>query len=132
MLKFFAKATLFFCFLFLAQFSVTADEKYSVGFSQCTTSDYWRQSMQRVMEIELAFYPDLQLKITDAHDDTELQIQQIDELIKGGIDLLIVSPNESAPITPIVEKVYNSGIPVIVIDRKVNTSKYSAYVGGNN
>ena len=118
--------------LLLLFFPVLAKDKYTIGFSQCTTSDYWRQSMQRLMQIELAFYPDMQLVIKDAEDSSEKQILQIEEFLLEGIDLLIVSPNESAPITPVIEKVYRSGIPVIVLDRKVNTDKYSAYIGGNN
>ena len=109
-----------------------AEHKYRVGFSQCTTSDLWRQTQLRLMEIELSFYPEIELIVKDANDNTNNQIHQIDELVKSGIDLLIVSPNESKPITPIVEKVYESGIPVIIIDRKVQTDHYSSFIGGDN
>ncbi|WP_053181901.1 substrate-binding domain-containing protein, partial [Sunxiuqinia dokdonensis] len=118
--------------LTLCQHQASASKEYTIGFSQCTTSDYWRQTMQRLMEIELSFYPDMNLIIKDAQDDSDLQITQIEALLESGIDLLIISPNQSEPITPIVEKVYQMGIPVIVIDRKVNTDQYSAYIGGNN
>ncbi|QIA07693.1 substrate-binding domain-containing protein [Draconibacterium halophilum] len=84
------------------------------------------------MEIELSFYPDIELIIKDGRDNSSTQIKQIKELIDQEIDLLIVSPNESEPIAPIVEQVYNSGIPVIVIDRKVKTDKYTAFIGGDN
>ena len=46
--------------------------------------------------------------------------------------MLIVSPNETDPITPVVEKAFQSGIPVIMVDRKINSSMYSAYIGANN
>ncbi len=111
---------------------IGADHKFKVGFSQCTTSDLWRQTQQRLMEIELSFYPEMELIVKDANDDTNTQIRQIEELVNSGIDLLIVSPNESEPITPIVEKVYNAGIPVIVIDRKIQTDHYSSFIGGDN
>lgn len=111
---------------------LVATPKYKIGYSQCTTNDLWRQTQIRLMEIELSFYPDMELVVKDAHDDTNTQIKQIEELVHDGIDLLIVSPNESEPISPIVEKVYDSGIPVIVIDRKVNTNHYSSYIGGDN
>ena len=67
---------------------------------------------------ELSFYPEMEMIVKDANNNTPTQIRQIDELLRSGIDLLIVSPNEAEPITPIVEKVFHSGIPVIVIDRK--------------
>lgn len=106
--------------------------KYRIGFSQCTTADHWRQTQLRLMEIELSFYPDMELRVKVASDNNKLQIKQIEEFLKEGIDLLIVSPNESEPITPVVEKVFNRGIPVIVIDRTINTDRYTAYIGGNN
>lgn len=52
--------------------------------------------------------------------------------MKSGIDILIVSPNEAEQLTPVVEEVYNRGIPVIVIDRKINSEKYTAFIGPNN
>ncbi|MDP2338582.1 MAG: substrate-binding domain-containing protein, partial [Bacteroidota bacterium] len=84
------------------------------------------------MQIELAFYPDIELKIKDAEDNNANQIRQIEEFIAEGVDLLIVSPNESEPLTTIIEKVFNSGIPVILVDRLINSEAYTAYIGGNN
>lgn len=106
--------------------------KKRIGFSQCTMADEWRKTQYRLMQIELGFYPDLELILKDAAENNETQIRQIGEFLAEGIDLLIVSPNESAPITPAVEKVYKAGIPVIVIDRHINSENYSAYIGGDN
>nr|WP_319572468.1 substrate-binding domain-containing protein [uncultured Draconibacterium sp.] len=127
------KLTILFAFVLLFSFfSLSSKEKYKVGFSQCTTGDDWRKSMHREMMIELAFYPDFELVIKDANDNSKQQIRNIRQLLEEKIDLLIVSPNESEPITPIVEEVYNSGIPVIVIDRQIASEAYTAYVGANN
>lgn len=118
-------------FLFTTIFANSA-AKFKVGFSQCTTADKWRQAQIRLMQIELAFYPDLELRIKDAKDNNEIQIRQIEEFLTEGIDLLIVSPNESEPLTPIIEKVFKKGIPVILIDRLINSESFTAYIGGNN
>ena len=127
------KLTILFVFVLLFSFfSLSSKEKYKVGFSQCTTGDDWRKSMHREMMIELAFFPDFELVIKDANDNSKQQIRDIRQLLEEKIDLLIVSPNESEPITPIVEEVYNSGIPVIVIDRQIASEAYTAYVGANN
>lgn len=103
-----------------------------IGFSQCTGGDAWRKAMHEEMKRELSFYPDLKLVIKDAKNSSEMQIKHIEEFIAMEVDLLIVSPNESAPITPIVDSVFEHGIPVIVVDRRTNSSLYSAYVGANN
>ena len=119
-------------FLLVSTAKAEPREKYKIGFSQCTMADQWRQTQVRLMEIELAFYPEMNLVVRDAQDDNETQIRQIEEFLNEGIDLLIVSPNESAPLTPVVEKVFQSGIPVIVLDRTINTENYTAFISGDN
>lgn len=128
------KQLLFLCFIWIAASCGPIQEspKYRIGFSQCVTGDAWRKAMHEEMYRELSFYPELSLTIKDAKGDNSLQIQQIREFMEEGVDLLIVSPNESAPITPIVEEAFNLGIPVIVVDRKITSNQYSAYVGGDN
>lgn len=105
-----------------------------IGFSQCTTGDDWRQTMNDEMRREIGFYPnyDIELIIRDAHDQSEQQIEDIKYLVSQGIDILIVSPNEAEPLTQIVEEVYSQGIPVMVIDRMINSDKYTAFLGGKN
>ena len=107
-------------------------KKFKIGFSQCTMHDVWRQSMLREMERELSFHPEVDFILKEANLNSELQVQQIKELINEGIDLLIVSPNEAAPITAIIDKVYKEGIPVIVLDRNILSKNYSAFIGADN
>jgi len=103
-----------------------------IGFSQCVDDDDWRQAMYFEMQKELAFYPEARLIYKNADASNAQQIEDIKSLRDEGVDILIVSPNEAQPITPIVEEVYASGIPVIVVDRKIASDKYTAYVGGDN
>jgi signal transduction histidine kinase/DNA-binding response OmpR family regulator len=103
-----------------------------VGFSQCTSDDAWRKTMETEMQNELLYYPSLKLIIKDAKNNSKKQVNDIRELISAGIDILIVSPNESEPLTAIVSEVYRKGIPVIVIDRRVETGDYTAFIGANN
>ena len=122
-------------FLFTALLSCHSGEKqkhYTIGFSQCTGGDAWRNQMLSAMKGELLFYPELNLVYKDAGRDNAKQIRDIEELVSQGIDLLIVSPNEAEPITPIVEKVFRMGIPVIVVDRKISSSFYTSYIGADN
>ncbi len=84
------------------------------------------------MKRELAFHNNIHLVYRDASGNSEKQIQQIKELANDGIDLLIVSPNEVDPLTPIIQKVYDSGIPVVVVDRRTDSKKYTAFVGASN
>ncbi|MCC6462320.1 MAG: substrate-binding domain-containing protein [Saprospiraceae bacterium] len=114
-------------------FQAPVPAQFTIGFSQCTTQDAWRQTMEAEMRRALSFYPDLRLlPIADAQNDSKRQIEQIRALLAQGIDLLVVSPNEAEPITPLIEEVYARGIPVILLDRRTNSSLYTAYLGGDN
>jgi signal transduction histidine kinase/AraC-like DNA-binding protein len=104
----------------------------TIGFSQCTGEDGWRRSQLEEMKRELAFHPSVRFIYKDARESNTRQIAQIRELLRQHIDVLIVSPNEARPLTPIVNEVYRKGIPVIVVDRKTNSDQYSAYVGADN
>ncbi|MDH3649910.1 MAG: substrate-binding domain-containing protein [Saprospiraceae bacterium] len=108
------------------------DTQFTIGFSQCTMGDGWRKTMHDEMERELTFHPDIRLIVKDAENSNERQIAQIRELIEVGVDLLIVSPNEADPITPVVEEVYRKDIPVLLIDRKTSSDEYTAYIGADN
>ncbi len=107
-------------------------EHFRIGFSQCGDADLWRKTMLQEMERELAFHPELELIYRQANDNSQTQIEQVRELLKGGIDLLIISPNEAKPLTPVVEEVYQKGIPVIVVDRKIASTLYTNYIGADN
>lgn len=105
---------------------------YTIGFSQCIGSDLWRRTMLEEVKMELSLHPGAKLSYADANGDSQLQIKQAGEMINKGINILIISPNEAQPLTPIVEEAYNKGIPVIIIDRKTASSAYTAYVGADN
>jgi len=92
----------------------------------------WRQTMLESMQRELSFHPEINFIFKDANGNTQEQINQIDELINQKIDLLIVSPNVAAPITPVVERAYQKGIKVIIVDRRTLSENYTAYVGASN
>jgi signal transduction histidine kinase/DNA-binding response OmpR family regulator len=107
-------------------------KKFTIGFSQCVESDAWRKTMLDEMKRELSFYPNVTFIVKNADGNSDRQVTQVQELINQNIDLLIISPNEAAPLTPIVEESFNKGIPVVVVDRKISSPSYTAYVGGDN
>lgn len=112
--------------------SETENTSFRIGFSQAMTTDNWRRQMNRSMQVEASLHPGLHLEIKDAQNDVQRQIGQIENFIKQGVDVLIVSPIQSQPITPVIEKAMNSGIPTIVIDRKIEGSNYTSYIGADN
>ena len=105
--------------------------EYVIGVSQCS-DDAWRRTMNNEMRLEASFYNNVKLIIKTAHDNNRVQIQDIQSFIDQKVDAIIVAPNEAQPITPIVEKAYQAGIPVILVDRKIASNHYTSFVGANN
>ncbi len=104
---------------------------YIIGVSQCS-HDAWRETMNYEIFLEAALGGDITVEFISANNDSEKQIRDIENFLEKKVDLLIVSPNESRRLTPVISKVYDAGIPVILVDRKTDNEKYSAFVGGNN
>ena len=124
-------------FLYFALFACLAcqrerNPRYVIGVSQCS-EDLWRQTMNEELKHEVARYQaDAEVLIRSVKDDTPKQIADIEWFIEQKVDVLVVSPNESEACTPVIEKAYQQGIPVILVDRKIATESYTAYVGANN
>lgn len=105
--------------------------RYRIGVSQCS-DDEWRHKMNNEMVREALFYEGVEVEIRTAKDNNRNQIEDIKYFIDKKVDLLIVAPNEAAAITPVVEKAYQQGIPVVVVDRKILSDKYTAFIGADN
>lgn len=111
--------------------SEAVGESYTIGFSQCV-EDMWRQITMIQMEAEAGKYPGLHLIIKTASGDTDKQIEQIHELTDAKVDLLIISPNETEPVTAAAVEAYKKGIPTIIWDRKINSDQYTTFISADN
>ncbi|MXO04441.1 substrate-binding domain-containing protein [Flavobacterium sp. HBTb2-11-1] len=122
--------------LFFACLSCNRDtaqnHRKKIGFSQCISGDQWRVAMDYSMKLEASLYPEVDLTIYNADRNSEKQIQQIQKMIDDGMDAIIISPLESNALTPIIEKAYQKNIPVILVDRKINTDQFTTYLGADN
>lgn len=107
------------------------EHQFFIGVSQCS-EDEWRGQMNKEIKREVLFYPGTQLEIRTAKDNNLHQIEDIKYFIHKKVDLLIVAPNEADAITPVIEQAFDAGIPVVLVDRKIRSNKYTAYVGANN
>jgi ribose transport system substrate-binding protein len=107
-------------------------KKFIIGMSQCNLGEPWRVQMNADIKQAAEKYPELQVIFKDAQNDTLKQQAQVEEFISAGVDLIIVSPKEAAPLTPVVAQAYDKGIPVIVLDRRVLGDKYTCFIGADN
>lgn len=107
------------------------DDMMVIGVSQCS-EDLWRETVNSEMQRQASVMRNIEVRVKSARDDSQQQIRDIREFMREGVDLMIVSPNESEALTPVVSEVYRSGIPVILFDRKTSNDEYTAYVGADN
>lgn len=105
--------------------------RYIIGVSQCS-EDIWREKLNAELKMGTYFYEDVELRLASADDSDEKQIEQINQFVTEGIDLLIVAPNQVATVSPAIDQAFDKGIPVIVFDRKTNSEKFTAYIGADN
>ena len=125
--------TLLYIVFTMVLLTACAKEKtHKIGVSQCSGGQ-WREKVNNEMLAAQHLYEQTaEVTIACAYDNTERQIRQIDSLVNSGIDLLVVAPNEEAPVSDAITRVRKRGIPVICFDRKVGGDNYTAFIGGSN
>lgn len=109
-----------------------AEKKFKVGFSQGTMNHPFRVAM---VEENVAYakehYPEMEIIVTDGNNDSAKQVSDVEDLIAQGIDALIISPLTAEALTDVCAKAMEAGIPVITLDRNVNT-EVTTFIGAEN
>lgn len=106
-------------------------KKYIIGVSQCSM-DAWREKLNSELKTAEYLNDSIELRLASADDDNDSQLSQINYFIDQGVSLLIVSPNQVNTISPALERAQQKGIPVILVDRKTQSKKYTAFIGCDN
>ncbi|NTU80574.1 MAG: substrate-binding domain-containing protein [Chloroflexales bacterium] len=107
-------------------------ERFLIGMSQANNAEPWRAAMNAQIAAAARKLPELEVRFADAAQNNATQVADVERFIEEGVDLLIISPNEATPLTNVVARAYDKGIPVIVLDRKVNGDKYTMWIGADN
>jgi ribose transport system substrate-binding protein len=74
----------------------------------------------------------MEIVYADAQQDNAKQVADVESFLRQKIDLLIISPNEAKPLTPIVKRAFEEKIPVIVLDREIEGDSYTTFIGADN
>ncbi len=109
-----------------------AKKIFTIGMSQCNLGEPWRVQMNADVKKAATAHSNLRVIYKDAQNDTLKQRSHVEEFINAGIDLLIISPKEAAPLTPPISEAMNAGIPVIVLDRRILGDNYTCFIGADN
>jgi ABC-type sugar transport system substrate-binding protein len=74
----------------------------------------------------------LRLEVRDGQDDDRTQIEQVEMLLSGGVDALILCPRDQDAIGRAVKSANSDNVPVIALNRRVRGGTVVAYVGAND
>ncbi|MFF5182070.1 substrate-binding domain-containing protein [Micromonospora sp. NPDC000316] len=105
---------------------------FLIGMSQANNAEPYRQVMNNDVQTAAKEVPGFRVVVSDAAQDNSKQVADVENFLTQRINLLIISPNEAKPLTAVVKKAYDRGVPVIVLDRKVEGEAYTAFIGGDN
>lgn len=111
---------------------VAQQKTYTIAMSQANRAEPWREAMDTQILAASKAHPELKVVFADARQDNAKQVTDVENFIQQKVDLLIISPNEAAPLTAVVKKAFDSGIPVIVLDRAVLGEAYTMFIGADN
>jgi ribose transport system substrate-binding protein len=106
--------------------------RWRIGMSQCNLGEPWRVQMDADVRAAAAAHPELEVVFKDAQNDTLKQRAHVEELVAAGVDVILISPKEAAPLTEPVARAMAAGIPVVVLDRRVLEDRYTTFVGADN
>jgi ribose transport system substrate-binding protein len=108
---------------------------YVIGFSQATNAEPYRVHVNDELTAAAKKVPQFTLQIADGQANVNTQTSQVDNFVTQKVDLILISPFEAAPLTPVVARAVKAGIPVIELDRKTvgdPGKDYTAFIGGDN
>lgn len=98
-----------------------------IGFSQSGTESSWRKAHTESIINELE-KEDYQVLYRNGFLDQEQQIQDIRRFIAYKVDLIILAPLVESGWDPILTEAKEAGIPVMIVDRNIQTSDSDLYV----
>jgi signal transduction histidine kinase/AraC-like DNA-binding protein/CheY-like chemotaxis protein len=102
------------------------------GFSQGIWNHPYRELMNEHIKIEASFHDNLTIDLKIADSDINEQINQVETFIDKSVDAIIISPIDDVSLIPSIDRAKDNGIPVILLDRKVNSENYTLFIGADN
>lgn len=111
---------------------LASSERRTIAFAQDTLANDWRQAQTRGLEAAFRRHPHIRFIHTNAQGNTARQILDIEDLLAQSIDLLITSPRDAQLMTPVIEKVMERGIPVVLLSRRINSERYTTFIRADN
>jgi ribose transport system substrate-binding protein len=111
---------------------VFAENTKVIAFAQDTMANDFRKAQVFEVRDEIKKHKNIKFVYSDANGKTSMLIYQIENFIKEKVDLIILGTNDADAVVPIVTKAFKSGIPVIILDRGINSQEYTTFINSDN
>jgi ribose transport system substrate-binding protein len=109
-----------------------ANGRRVIAFSNANNAEPYRAAQKALLQRLVVLQHDLELVVSDAQQDNNKQIAQIETFIRQRPDVLIVAPNERTALTEIMGEAIEAKIPVICLERDILLPNYTSYVRADN
>ncbi|REJ10996.1 ribose ABC transporter substrate-binding protein RbsB [Halobacillus trueperi] len=102
-----------------------------IGLSVSTLNNPFFVSMKEGVENEAAAQG-MEVVVVDAQNDAAKQINDVEDLIQQGVDVLLINPTDSSAISTAVQSANSLGIPVVTLDRSAEKGEVATLVSSDN
>lgn len=102
------------------------DGKIVIGFSMDTLKEHWVRDRDLVTQKAKELGAEVIVSVADANE--ERQVEQVDDMLTRGIDVLIIVPHNAKTAAAAVEKAKAANVPVVSYDRLVLSDKIDVLV----
>lgn len=106
--------------------------RWVVAFAQDTMSNDWRRAQTEGLIRAFRRYPEVRFVYTDAGGRSAQQVQDIEDLVAKGVDLLITSPRDAELMAPVIDRVRAKGIPVVLLSRRTTSEAHTTFIHADN
>jgi len=107
------------------------DSAKKVAISLPPANNAWQAKLLEHVLEETAKYPDIEWTVKNAVDDND-QLNQLTIFKNDDFDLIMILPGNGTLLTPICEEIFDAGILTVILDRPIESDKYTALVAGDN
>ncbi|MDY0094847.1 MAG: sugar ABC transporter substrate-binding protein [Candidatus Vecturithrix sp.] len=112
-----------------------AADKIQIGAAMPVFDDKWLSYLYDGIRTKAAEYPDVEMIMVDANNDSGRQLSQVENFIVQGVDVILIIPVDVETMGQLVKRANDANIPMIVMNRKPSDEvleKCAAYVGSDS
>ena len=106
-------------------------ETYKVAISLPPADNAWQAALLGSIQEAVAGDTQIEWTVKNAVDNADQQ-NILTTFKDGGYDVIACLPGDGTLMTTIMEEIYDSGIPTIIIDRNIASDKYTSFVAEDN